>query len=446
MGEIQSDIQAAVPTERRMKLRYGVNQADECWDFALGPERERIWARLREVGTRLIRLFLFDKGAPDPAKDWPVFASYVQAVLNVGATPMITFAKFRPPFDDPDAICGFADRSAEVVRGCIDQWGGETVRDWYWCVWNEPNNGWISDGGLSFEQYRRIYEEVAQGVLRWLSPHLNGRRPLIGGPAVEGFPNFWWDWPWRFVNEIDDALIGFVDWHRYADWRDAGENGAPSDEAVYRALITSQALDYQFRARAIGRLVGSRDIQNICGELNCHSHYTTDVRARFNFSIFGAAFYVAALINLMRGEADAEMFWVGTEAAGGYGMLNQHGEPKPVFHAKRLCAQYTRHGDWISFPAGEQDGLPLDAVVARSDSGRLSALLVHLSDEVGTYSITGLDSRLAGCDTLLKIDEGAGNQVVEGACRGTVTFEGCGVAVVTNAVARTDEAGHLVQS
>src|SRR5947208_1193347 len=42
------------------------------------------------------------------------------------------------------------------------------------------------------------------------------------------------------------------------------------------------------------------------------------------------SFYVAALLNLMRSEADAEMFWVGTEADGGYGMLDQHGQPKPV--------------------------------------------------------------------------------------------------------------------
>jgi hypothetical protein len=261
-------------SEQRMKLQYGVAQADQCRDFAIGPHRERIWARLREIDTHMVRLFLFDKGAPDHLKEWEVFAAYVEAVLNVGAKPMMTFAKFQPPFDDPWSVRAFAERSADVVRRCIDQWGGEAVRDWYWCVWNEPNNGWISDGGLPFEQYRRIYEEVAQAVLKQLDPHLDGRKPLIGGPAVEGFPNFWWDWPWRFVNEIDNALIGFVDWHRYADWRDAGEHGAPQDESTYRALIASQALDYQFRSRAIGRQVRGREILNICGELNCHSHYT----------------------------------------------------------------------------------------------------------------------------------------------------------------------------
>ena len=78
----------------------------------------------------------------------------------MGATPMITFAKLHRPFDDPRALRWFANQCADVVWNCIEQWGAEAVRNWYWCVWNEPNNDWIG-GGLSFEQYRRIYEAVA---------------------------------------------------------------------------------------------------------------------------------------------------------------------------------------------------------------------------------------------------------------------------------------------
>jgi len=140
----------------------------------------------------MIRLFLFDKGAPDHVSEWDIFASYVQAVLNVGAKPMMTFAKFRPPFDDPSGVRRFADQSADVARRCIDHWGGETVRDWYWCVWNEPNMAGSataaslsSNIGASMKKWRKAWS-------KWLDPYLGGRRPLIGGPAVEGFPNFWW--------------------------------------------------------------------------------------------------------------------------------------------------------------------------------------------------------------------------------------------------------------
>ncbi|HEV8344788.1 MAG TPA: hypothetical protein VGR30_20705 [Candidatus Binatia bacterium] len=413
-----------------MRLHYGVNQADQCWDFALGEQREIIWQRLRDIDTRLVRIFLFDKGGPDPVCEWGVFASYVQAVLNIGATPMITFAKLHRPLNDPRAVRWFANQCADVVWSCIEQWGGEVVRDWYWCVWNEPNNAWIS-GPVSFEQYRRIYEEVAQRIVHWLSPYLGGKKPLVGGPAVEGFQPFWWDWPWRFVNEIDNSLIGFADWHRYADWRDAGENGAPQDETNYRALIMSQAPDYELRSRAIAELLRGRDILNICGELNTHSHYTEPVRARFNQSIFGATFYTAALLHLMRGEAYAEMFWTGTEDRGGYGMMNRHGEPWPVFHAKKLCAQYIRHGDWISFPM-ERNGNPaVDAVVARGEDGQGSALFVHLQDKAASYAVSDLTDSRADYQSLLKIDDGTGNRIVEMAFKKTISFEGYGVVVVT---------------
>jgi hypothetical protein len=417
--------------EQRMQMLYGVNQADQCWDFAVGPDRERTAERLREIDTRMIRLFLFDKGAPDPVKAWPLFTAYVDAVLNVGATPMITFAKFHRPFDDPRALRWFANQCGDVVWNCLEQWGPEVVKKWYWCVWNEPNSDWIG-GGLSFELYRQIYEAVAQSVLHWLKPHLDGRKPLIGGPAVEGFQPFWMDWVWRFVNEIDNSLIGFVDWHCYGDWREHGERGAPVDGRVHRALMIAQTPDYERRCRAIAGMLKGRDILNICGELNTHSHYWTEVRERFNYSVFSAAFYTSAMLHLMRGGADAEMFWTGTEDKGGYGMMNKHGDGRPVFHAKKLCAQHIRRGDWISFRMRDDTGLPVDVVSARGEDGRRSALVVHLQEQPATYLLSDLIDDDVDARQLLKIDAGTGNDVVTQVFDGTLTFDGYGVAVVTN--------------
>jgi hypothetical protein len=417
--------------ETRLRLRYGLNEADSWWYFARGPHRERIQARLRELRPDIVRIFLFDKGTPDPVEEWAAFAEYVQAVLNVGAVPMITFAKFRRPFVDPRALRWFAERCGDVVWGCLEQWG-ETVRDWYWVVWNEPNSTWIG-GGLSFETYQRVYEAVAERVVHWLAPVLGGRRPPIGGPSIEGFDPFWMDWVWRFVNEIDPALFGFVNWHRYADWREHGEKGAPADGSTHHALIMAQAADYADRARDVGRMLGGSGVQNVCGEWNAHSHYLPAVRARFNQSLFGAAFGSAVLLQLMRAGVDAEMLWTGTDVDCGYGVLDGDARPTPLYHAKMLCTHHVRPGDWVRFPTGEDGRAELDAVVARGDDGRTSALLVHLRQEKVAYGVAHLDDRLAGCCRVLQIDARTDGRVVEAPCAGTVNFDGYGVAVVTNA-------------
>jgi hypothetical protein len=419
----------------KMTMLYGVNQADACQAFALGNSSELIQERLRNIGTRMIRLFLYDKGAPDPVTQWPTFVSYVQAVLNVGAKPMITFAKMHKPVDDLEAIDEFANRSGDVVRRCIEQWGGDIVRDWYWCVWNEPNNEWIS-GPVTFAQYRHIYEQIADRCLRWLKPYLGGRRPLIGGPGVEGFQPFWMDWVWRFLNEIDNELIGFLDWHCYGDWREHGENNAPADGAAHRRMMMGMVVEYGNRARVIGQMLKGRQMLNICGELNCHSHYTQPVRERFNYSVFAAAFYTAALLQLMRQGVDAEMYWVGTEDQGGYGMMNQHGDPWPCFHAKKLCAQHVRYGDSISFPTGEAGNGSIDVVVATGESGRRNVLVVHQKEESASYDLGKLVPGITGLRTVLKIDNGSNSQIVETDYDGTIHFDGFGVAAVTTESSR----------
>src|SRR5712664_2433712 len=82
-SEIEPMIGNGTAPLRRMRLQYGVNESDSWWHFALGPNRQRLWAKLRELDVRIIRMFVFDKHAPDPVVDWPSLRAYIQAALNV---------------------------------------------------------------------------------------------------------------------------------------------------------------------------------------------------------------------------------------------------------------------------------------------------------------------------------------------------------------------------
>ncbi len=415
-----------------MRLQYGVNESDSWWHFALGENREQLWAKLRELDVRIVRLFVFDKHAPDPVADWPSLRACIQAVLNVGAVPFLTFAKFRRPFDDPRAVRWFAEQCSEIVWSCTEEWGGEEVKNWYWCIWNEPNNDWIG-GGINFEQYRAVYEAVARGIARSLAPWLNGCAPRIGGPSVEGFQPFWLDWVWRLLNEVDSSLIGFVNWHYYAEWRDAGEEAAAGDPRTMQSLIMAQAHQFGLRSAQVARLLRGRPLLNMCGEWNAHSHYLPAVRARFNQSLFGATYGAGALIQFLRSGIDAEMVWTGTDDAHGYGMLNPRAEPTPLYYAKLLCARHVRYGDGIRFPIHGADRREWDAVVSHGPHGRRSIFLTHLADRPGLLSLRDLEPSLAGSGQLLKLDsETKGRLVVLPTRTGKIELDGFGVAVVTN--------------
>ena len=434
-----SSVPAPPPGMERMRLHYGFNETDNWRHFALGPGRENIRQRLRALDTRVMRIFLYDKGAPDPVTEWPRFAAYVQAVLDVGARPMITFAKFMPPYEDTRNLRTFVARCADVAWGCREQWG-EAIRDWYWCIWNEPNNLEIG-GGLSFAQYRRIYEEVAGAILHQLEPCLEGRKARIGGPAVDGFQPFWLDWICRLVSEVDNNLVGFASWHRYADWRPAeaateryGVPPPPVGDA-YAALVLAQTPEYESRARAVGRLLAGRDILNFCAELNVLSHPDPRVSSTFNQGLTAAAYYASALVHLMRGGADLEMWWSATDDAGPYGIMDKDGTPYPACLAKQLCVQYVRTGDWVRFPICPDQVPGVDAVVAHGENGRRSGLFVNMTEAPRVLTVADLTDELHDSRTVLRLDRASGNIVQRESFDGTLHLGGCGVAVVTNILA-----------
>lgn len=431
-----------------MGLRYGFNEINGWWHLSEGPHGAEVRRRLRLMDTRLVRIFVFDPQVPDPFDDWRSFSACLQGVLDAGAVPMVTFARFGPPFDSASRIATFVARCREIVWSAIEQWGGDRVKDWYWCIWNEPNNP-IVGGGLTYEQYLRIYVEVATRIHELLEPHLEGRKARIGGPAIDGNHRaYWMDWIARLVADVDDHLLGFVSWHRYGDWRPAvssqslglemwGSPDAPLGSTL-EALLMAQLPTYEGRARGVARLLKGRDILNICGELNTISHHENYYTLGLNQNLFGAVFYVSALIHLIRGGADAEMRWTATaHGDDAYGLLTMRGEPMPAALAKQVFAQHVRFGDIVRFPPARLDHPEIDALVAGHEDGRLSAVFVNTSRQPVILDAVEWDGALGTCNEVLRLDEGTGGRVARAPFDGAVRLEGRGIAIVTNNAAST---------
>lgn len=434
---------------RRMNLLYGFNEINGWWHLSEGPHGAEIRRRLRLMGTRLVRVFVFDPQVPDPFRDWRSFSACIQGILDAGAIPMVTFARFAPPFDSAKNIRTFVARCREIVWSAIQQWGGERVKDWYWCIWNEPNNQ-IIGGNVSYDQYLRIYREAAECVHELIGPHLVGtQKARIGGPSIDGNHRpYWMDWIARLVDDTDDHLLGFVNWHRYGDWRPAVPSqslglemwnapDAPLGD-TYESLLMAQLPTYEGRARGVARLLKGRDILNICGELNTISHHENYYTLGLNQNVLGAAFYISALIHLIRGGADAEMRWTATaHGPDAYGLISMQGEPMPPALAKQIFAQHVRFGDIVRIPSARLDFPEIDALVTANEDGRISAVFVNSSRRPVVLRALEWDGGLGACDKILRLDMGTDSRVVREPFDGIVRIDGYGMAIVSNRAAST---------
>jgi hypothetical protein len=429
--------------KQRMKMRYGFNEIYGWWHMSQGEHRDEIQRRLKLMDTKVVRVFVFDQPVPDPFKDWYSFEHMVQAILDIGAKPMITFAKFPPPYDRARNIREFVARSSEVLWGCIERFGGEEVSQWYWGIWNEPNN-LIVGGDLTFNQYRSIYEALSEEILRQLSPHLGARKALIGGPAIDGTHRaYWMDWIVKLLSEVDERKVGFVSWHCYGDWRPAvpsksldlemwNSPDSPNGE-VFESLLLAQAPSYETRARGVARLLEGRNALNICGEMNTMSHHEHYYTLGHNQNLLGAAYYASALIHLIRGGADLELRWTATAHSDAYGLVDMHGTPSPAALAKQLFAQHVRYGDEILFPSNRIELPSLDSIMARGEGGRVSAVFVNSSRKPVTIAPQEFGGELSVCDSLFRMDTTTSERVAAEKLHGEFVLNGYGIGVITNA-------------
>jgi hypothetical protein len=200
----------------------------------------------------------------------------------------------------------------------------------------------------------------------------------------------------------------------------------------------SQTPEYEARARAVARILDGRDILNICGELNTVVHHDHYYVGGLNQNAFGAAYYVSALIHLIKGGADLEMRWVATDNDDAYGLISMRGEPSAAGLAKQLFAQLVRFGDWVRFPTYRPSLPNVDVRVVSGADGHLGGVFVNTGREPCTLRAADWDDSLRTCRELFRVDASTGNAVAKEPFAGTIHLDGYGVAVVSNGVIAPD--------
>ncbi len=92
-----------------------------------------------------------------------------------------------------------------------------------------------------------------------------------------------------------------------------------------------------------------------------------------------------------------------------------------------------RYGDWVAFPIRRPNGPDVDAIVAWDDNGRRSGVFVNTTPKPRVLKLADWDEKLEDCRNVLRVDASTGDRVARDRFDGTVSLDGYGIAVATNA-------------
>ena len=277
---------------------------------------------------------------------------------------------YKPLIVPPEDEQAWADYIQAFIRFLIHRYGEEEVRTWYFEVWNEPDlQGAFFNG--SRDEYFRMYEVTARTIKA-----VDGQIP-VGGPATSGSK-----WVESFLKycRSEHVPVDFVTTHQYegdplggvedqGEDTDSREEGGESwgermarlskqldsiEEKTFlngfrtmqpdKSEITEIPADLFARNSAIVRRQAG-DVPVFYTEWNenaIFSAFTNDTRKV-------AAYDVRAALEVA-GNVDGSSIWCFSdifeelhpfpqEFHGGFGMLSQHGIPKPVYWAMKMLRE-----------------------------------------------------------------------------------------------------------
>jgi xylan 1,4-beta-xylosidase len=234
---------------------------------------------------------------------------------------------YRPNRAPPKSYARWDELVRRFTAHLVERYGIDEVSQWYFEVWNEPNIDFWS-GRPKQATYFKLYDHTAQAV-KAVSPRLR-----VGGPSTAQAA-----WVEAFLAHAArrGVPVDFVSSHVYAN--DTADNVLHSAEHVPRDRMVCRAVQKVHDEIARSPMPG---LPFILSEFNASYANEPNVTD----SVFMGP-WIATTVSRCAGLVDLMSYWsfsdvfeeqgvVKTPFYGGFGLLAEHGIPKPAFNAFAL--------------------------------------------------------------------------------------------------------------
>ena len=393
-------------------------------DFKLGTNeivdlyRDGGIDRTAQFGADLVRVwvghrFLGAAAARTPADfDWSQLHSFVQRVLDAGATPMVSFvaapawviaadgtpsSQHESERFDAAGVRGYAEYVADAIERLRDHFGPMALT-WPYTIWNEPNNH--QNAGQHYacgsgSAYADLYAAARAAV----AARFGSGVVAIGGPSLDAIdtgatlnpdgsrtcgnaPDVDWS---TYLRSVDSASFhDFLTWHWYGMHR----IGETTSSDVLRTRLSW----FETRVRLISGIAAGRP--HYVEEINFNGDLAVDplVHAPIN-----SAFLASATLRAVRQGASGLLVYKGTRDPSGksprgepdFGLWSSAigDPPTPAFGVMQLVRRFIAGSGRLT--RVDVRGPDLDALVVDTDQGPRAAV-VNLSPRHRTVRVSGL--------------------------------------------------------
>ncbi|WPV02138.1 glycoside hydrolase [Mucilaginibacter sp. cycad4] len=355
-------------------------------------------------------MFVYREVNGAPKYNWQYIDDLFDRILQIGVKPFVEFG-FVPKAlasttnttfwwkgntSPPSDYTKWGLLISNFIKHCIERYGLNEVRSWYFEIWNEPDLHGFWDGTKT--QYFDLYK-VSVNAIKTVDPELR-----VGGPATSNFvPDE------RFDGEVEDKSkhktftvndINMLEWRGVwiKDFLDyCTREKLPVDFISTHPYPTDWAIDPETkkgggRVRKVNatkedlewlkKTVASSSYPN--AEIHCTEWSSSpSPRDATHDSLQAATYLIKANIDGI-GIVNSLSYWTFTDIFeeggagdsifhGGFGLINYQGIVKPAFHAYRMLNQL---GNEI---LSQKEGL---IVTRDTKTNRIRALLYHYPAEV----------------------------------------------------------------